>query len=236
MCGRYTLTTSFGDLWHRFCMQREELPYIPRYNIAPSQDVLVVLNDGDIHSAFLRWGLIPAWTKNVVDTYQMINARMETIAMSPVFAGLLRRQRCLVLADGFYEWKKGAKAKVPMRIVLKSGEPFAFAGLWDEWKSLTGEVIRSCTIITTKPNDLVAPIHNRMPAILAPETERVWLESSIRDPQILRECLGPYPSDKMIAYPVSTVVNSPSNDCAACINQAPYGPLNHQAVETFWAI
>ena len=161
MCGRYSLILTIGELQNRFEFDGERLGYAPAYNIAPTQNVLTVVG-----GEYMRWGLIPLWAKDMSIGSRMINARSETVAEKPSFRNALRRRRCLVLADGFYEWQRVGKSKRPMRIVMRSGEPFAFAGLWETWKDPEGTVIPSCTIITTTPNDLLRPIHNRMPVIL----------------------------------------------------------------------
>ena len=194
------------------------ISYEPRYNIAPTQQVLTVVNDeGENQARLMRWGLIPFWAKDAKIGNKMINARSETLAESKVFKQPLQQQRCLILADGFYEWFKEGKQKTPMRIVLKTGEPFAFAGLWSRWKFPDGEPIHSCTIITTKPNGLVEPIHDRMPVILSPEAAPVWLDPGINDPDRLSKLLIPYPSDEMKAYAVLDAVNSSRSDTPECI-------------------
>ena len=236
MCGRYTLIASQDAIQGAFDIKLEGFDWMrhfPRYNIAPSQGVLVVVNSPDqtLMNAeqpqtisrgarvadLFRWGLIPFWAKDPAIGNRMINARSETLAKKPAFRTSLRKKRCLVVADGFYEWRADAGKKVPMRIALKSGEPFAFAGLWDEWKAPTGEPVRSCTIITTTPNELMADIHNRMPVILQSEAEKVWLDPDVQDAGLLASLLAPYPTDRMSAYRVSPLVNSPKNDSPECI-------------------
>jgi putative SOS response-associated peptidase YedK len=191
----------------------------PRYNVAPSQHVAVVPNNGENRIEFFRWGLIPSWAKDPKIGNRMINARSETLAEKPSFRVAYRRRRCLVLADGFYEWRKeaGRKTKTPMYIRLESGQPFAFAGLWEAWCSPEDQTVLSCTIITTTPNTLVEKIHNRMPVVLAPEAYDLWLDPGEQSPERLNEWLRPYPASQMSAYAVSTVVNSPSNDVPDCI-------------------
>jgi putative SOS response-associated peptidase YedK len=147
----------------------------------------------------------------------MINARAETVAEKPSFRRALQKRRCLILADGFYEWQKEGKKKIPMYIALKSHGPFGLAGLWETWKSPEGETIHSCTIITTTPNALMEAIHNRMPVILPRETEAVWLDRTVEKPQRLLPLLAPYDPDLMAAYAVSPLVNSPKNDAPACL-------------------
>lgn len=217
MCGRFTLTTDLDRLEERFAFRAADLSYAPRYNIAPTQPVLTLLNDGENRAGFLRWGLIPSWAKEAAIGDRMINARAETVAEKPSFRRALQKRRCLVLADGFYEWKKEGKKKTPMYIVLKPRESFGFAGLWEAWQAPSGETIHSCTIITTTPNALMESIHNRMPVILPREAESLWLDRSIEDPAALTQLLAPYPGEAMEAYAVSPLVNSPRNDTPACI-------------------
>lgn len=219
MCGRFTLTTSKERLEFRFQLANMyEIDHQPRFNIAPTQNVLAVVSDGEKNRAGqLRWGLIPSFTKDKSIGAKMINARAETIVEKPSFKRLLPRRRCLILADSFYEWRQTGENKVPMRARLKSGEPFAFAGLWDRWHSPDGEEITSCTIITTEANSLLAEIHPRMPVILDEEGERAWLDRSITDPILLQSYLKPYDSQLMEVYPVSPLVNSAKNDLPACI-------------------
>jgi len=217
MCGRFTLTTDLDRLEERFAFRAAHLSYTPRYNIAPSQPVLTLIDAQEHRAGFLRWGLIPSWAKDPGIGDRMINARAETVAEKPSFRRALQKRRCLVLADGFYEWRKEGKKKTPLLITLKSREPFAFAGLWETWKSPTGEAIHSCTIITTTPNTLLESIHNRMPVILPREVEARWLDRTVEDPQAWLQLLTPYPAEAMAAYPVSQLVNSPRNDTPACI-------------------
>jgi putative SOS response-associated peptidase YedK len=192
--------------------------YSPRYNIAPAQSVLTIIDDEGGHRAgLLRWGLIPAWAKDPTIGNRMINARAETVAEKPSFRRALQKRRCLVLADGFYEWRKEGRTKTPMFITLKSREPFAFAGLWETWEPPTGDPVRSCTIITTSPNSLMAAIHDRMPVILPRAAESLWLDRTVTDPQALLPLLAPYAAELMKAYAVSPLVNLPRNDTPACI-------------------
>ncbi|MBI3303843.1 MAG: SOS response-associated peptidase [Deltaproteobacteria bacterium] len=217
MCGRFTLTTDLDRLEERFAFRATNLPCVPRYNIAPSQPVLTVTKAEEQRAGFLRWGLIPSWAKDASIGDRMINARAETVAEKPSFRRALQKRRCLVLADGFYEWRKEGKKKTPLYIALKSHEPFGFAGLWETWKSPTGEAVHSCTIITTTPNALMESIHNRMPVILPREAEALWLDRAVEDPQALLPLLAPYLAEAMEAYAVSPLVNSPRNDTPACI-------------------
>lgn len=211
MCGRYSLTAELGELAERFEFDGDWDAFERRHNIAPTQEVLTVVGGGKRRGGFMRWGLIPHWAKDPKIGSRMINARAETVAEKPAFRNSLRRRRCLVLADGFHEWRRVGKTKTPMRIVMRSGEPFAFAGLWETWKDPEGTVIPSCTIITTTPNDLLRPIHNRMPVILPRELEEFWLDESVDDPGALTSALTSYPDHGMESYEVSSLVNSVAN-------------------------
>ncbi len=212
MCGRYSLITDLGELALQFEFDGDLLKFEPAYNVAPTQSVLTVLGGETRRGGFMRWGLIPHWAKNASIGSRMINARAETVAEKPAFRDALRRRRCLVLADGFYEWQRTGTGKRPMRIVLRTGEPFAFAGLWSSWRDPEGNSISSCAIITTTANDLLRPIHDRMPVILPKNMEDFWLDGSLDDPVPLGGVLIPYPDDAMEAYEVSTLVNSFAND------------------------
>lgn len=222
MCGRFTLTISPEQLQQAIPGLNVPSEMAPRYNIAPSQPVAVVPNDGQRRLDYYIWGLIPSWAKDPAIGNRMINARAETLAEKPSFRAAFRRRRCLIPADGFYEWQQtpGQKAKTPFYIRLKSGEPFAFAGLWENWNAPDGSQVLSCAIITTAPNALMEPIHNRMPVILPPAAYDRWLESDEQNPAALQNLLQPFPAQAMIAYPVSSLVNRPENDVAACIQPA----------------
>ena len=167
MCGRYTQTLAGPILLSRFRLEETVLDLKPRYNIAPGQEAAVVVREETTTLAAMRWGLVPSWAKEPAIGNRMINARAETITEKPSFKRLIERRRCLVPADGFYEWRREAKGKVPMRFILKSREPFAFAGLWDRWRNPEGAELRTFTIITTAANELMRPVHDRMPVILA---------------------------------------------------------------------
>jgi putative SOS response-associated peptidase YedK len=214
MCGRFTLTVDPADLQEAFPEFIFPAQAGPRYNIAPTQPVLVLPNDGTNTSDFFIWGLIPSWAKEPTIGSRLINARAETLAEKPAFRSAYRYHRCLIFADGFFEWQAslGNSGKVPHHIRLRSGKPFAFAGLWEHWQSPDGSEIKSATIITTSPNELMAPIHNRMPVILPHEAYPRWLDPKPLFPVDLNNLLIPYSSSEMIAYPVSTLVNSPAND------------------------
>jgi len=219
MCGRFTLTVDPGQLQEAFPWASIPEEFPPRYNVAPTQPVAVIPNDGQNRMDFFVWGLIPSWAKDPEIGNRLINARAETLAEKPTFRSAFKRRRCLVLADGFYEWQPetGKKTKIPMYIQLVSKKPFAFAGLWEIWKANDGSEIRSCTIITTRPNPLVEEIHNRMPVILDPKHYELWLSPEQKESGLLAPILQPYPANEMNAYPVSRLVNSPNNDQPDCI-------------------
>jgi len=219
MCGRFTLTVDPAELQDAFEDFKFPNKFAPRFNIAPTQPVLAIPNDGKNQADFFIWGLIPSWAKDPSIGNRLINARGETLAEKPAFRGGYKYKRCLVLANGFYEWKSepGTKTKTPYFIHLKSGNVFAFAGLWDEWHSPDGSTVRSCTIVTTAPNELMSKIHNRMPVILQPSDYAEWLDTAPRTPESLAHLIQPFSAKPMDAYPVSTLVNSPANDRAECI-------------------
>lgn len=214
MCGRFTLTVDPAELQDTFSNYTFPSRFAPRFNIAPSQPVLAIPNDGTNTADFFIWGLIPMWAKDPSIGNRLINARGETIAEKPSFRGSFKHKRCLILADGFYEWKASPvkKTKTPYFIHMKDRSPFAFAGLWDAWESPDGSSIRTCTIITTEPNELMATLHNRMPVILHPRDHAKWLDASHQTPENLLTLIKPYPADAMSAHPVSTLVNKPEND------------------------
>lgn len=213
MCGRFTLTENLEALVERFDIQSPlNFEYQPRYNIAPSQSVIAVINNEGLSiMGLLTWGLIPSWSKEK-SPYKMINARAETLAVKPSFKNLFKNRRCLIPADGFYEWKKENDKKSPYRIKMKDSKLFAMAGLWDGWVSPAGETIYTCTIVTTEANELIKPIHNRMPLILPREKEQLWLDSTIDAFNVFTDILKPYPANELHYYPVSSMVNSPKND------------------------
>ncbi|MCA9897857.1 MAG: SOS response-associated peptidase [Anaerolineales bacterium] len=193
-------------------------PSVPRYNIAPTQPVAAIrlAENGQREFTFFRWGLVPSWAKDLNIGSRMINARSETVAEKPSFRTAFKRRRCLIPADGFYEWQKQGSGKQPMFIRPVAERPFALAGLWEVWRDPDGSVLQTCTILTTTPNELMAPIHNRMPVIVEPEDFDLWLNPE-PDPEQGLHLLRPYPAEKMAAYPVSTVVNNPRNDMPDCI-------------------
>ena len=225
MCGRFTFTVELSELAQAFpWLTVPDADLVPRYNIAPTQPVPVVANRDNKTLEFFNWGLIPSWAKDTKIGSRLINARAETLADKPSFRAAYRRRRCLVFADGFYEWRKDATSegdhkahKVQVLIRLKTGEPFGFAGLWETWYSPEGDLVLSCAIITTTPNRLVQPIHTRMPVILQPEAYEKWLDPAEKKPDGLQPFLRPYPAEEMEAFTVSTLVNNPANDVPECV-------------------
>ena len=222
MCGRFTLTVDPAELKEALAGFKFPAKFVARYNVAPTQPVLAIPNDGKNTADFFVWGLIPSWAKDPAMGNRLINARGETLAEKPAFRGGYKYKRCLILADGFYEWKSqpGTKTKGPYFIHVKQGPVFAFAGLWDEWHSPDGAAVRSCTIVTAAPNELMAKIHNRMPVILQSRDYAEWLDAAPRPPDSLAHLLQPFPAAQMEAYPVSTLVNNPANDLAECMAPA----------------
>lgn len=215
MCGRYALYADYATILERFGIEESavgETEYSPSYNIAPSQRVLAVVNDGVKNRlGYLKWGLVPPWAKDQKIGSKMINARAETAAEKPSFRHAFKKKRCLVIADAFYEWQRTDEGKIPMLVRLKSGKPFAFAGLWETWQSPEGEIVNSCTILTTQANGLMGTIHDRMPVMLSEEGEKLWLDPE-QDPRILEELLKPFDSEEMEAFEVSDAVNSPKHN------------------------
>ena len=213
MCGRFTLTADQDSFEDRFSLTRFDLGWVPSFNIAPTQEVLTVTNDGsENRPQLMRWGLVPSWAKDPKIGNRMINARSETLAEKPSFRTAFKRRRCLIPADGFYEWKREGKAKKPMLITANPGGLFAFAGLWETWKQPDDSWLLTCAIITTSANEFMKSIHDRMPVILPRESEASWLDPEEQDTAMLSELLLPYDSDRMEAYEVSTLVNSPRNN------------------------
>jgi putative SOS response-associated peptidase YedK len=229
MCGRFTLTAEGKKLAEAFAGYKFTAAHRQRFNIAPTQDVEVILNDGAGEIVLARWGLVPRWNKEPGGGSGVINARSESVADKPLFRGPFRRQRCLVLADGFYEWKAvpRQRLKLPYHIRLRSAEPFAFAGLWDRWRAADGSDVLTCAILTTEPNDLMRQIHNRMPVILPPDVYPEWLASGEVSPDALCPLLKPFPSAAMEARVVSPRVNNPRFDDPSCLDpqatQADFG-------------
>lgn len=220
MCGRFSQSKSAETIAQVF--QVNNVPALtPRYNIAPTQQIQTILQNAEQSQRefqMLHWGLIPSWAKDPKMGARMINARAETVTEKPSFRAAFKQRRCLILADGFYEWQQQEKNKQPFYFRMNDEHPFAFAGLWEHWKSGDGEVIDSCTILTTEPNDLMRPVHNRMPVIIDPKDYDLWLDTEVKKPELLQPLLRSYSAEEMTAYPVSTKVNKPVNDSAELIN------------------
>ncbi len=212
MCGRFTLGATPRDVVDRFNVVQTLYDLTPRYNIAPTQPVGAVIEEDGRTLQGCQWGLVPFWADDPSIGNRLINARADTLRKKPAFRSSFKRRRCLIPADGFYEWQRRPRGKVPVCIRRADGGLLAFAGLWDEWQSPDGSPLRSCAIVTTDPNDLMAKIHNRMPAILAPDDEAAWLDPANQDTTALAEMLRPFPSDAMTCYPVSRRVNNPAHD------------------------
>jgi putative SOS response-associated peptidase YedK len=225
MCGRFTLRAPASVIAEQFSLF--ELPPLqPRFNIAPTQPVPVVrANPQQVqtHREFvlLHWGLVPSWAKDRAIGSRMINARAETAAEKPAYRSALRRRRCMVVADGFYEWQTVGKHRQPMFIHLRDDRPMALAGLWESWEGADHTLLESCTILTTEANDLIRPIHDRMPVIVAPEDYQRWLDPELQKPEQIVPLLRPYPSEPLETYAVSTLVNSPARDDERCVARVP---------------
>jgi putative SOS response-associated peptidase YedK len=223
MCGRFTQTTTPEVIAQQFHVAEPPL-FKPRYNIAPSQSVAAIRIEPDTTSrklVMLRWGLIPSWAEDPKIGLQCINAKAETVAEKPSFRAAFKKRRCLVIVTGFYEWQIQGRSKQPMWIGLKSQRPFAFAGLWEHWQPPKGTDIESCTILTTEPNALMRPIHNRMPVILSPASYDQWLDPTVQQTEPLMALLRAYSNDELMAYPVSTLVNNPRHDAPQCLEPVP---------------
>jgi putative SOS response-associated peptidase YedK len=219
MCGRYTLHHSVEAIAERFNVTNVAFYPGPRYNIAPTQEIAAIIGDDERTLRGFVWGLVPFWAKDPQIGNRMINARAETVAEKPAYKHALARRRCLIPADGFYEWMRTGDHRTPMHIRFRDERLFAFAGIWERWAAAGGEELLTCSIVTVEPNRVVAPIHNRMPAILAPEDEAAWLATNHTPAQLL-EMLRSYEPEEMVAFPVSRRVNSPSIDDAECIEEA----------------
>lgn len=214
MCGRFTLTVPPKALAEQFLVDSVP-PLLPRYNVAPTQPVAVVrIRPGHLarELALLQWGLIPSWAEDPAIGARLINARAESVAEKPAFRTAFKYRRCLVVADGFYEWKGKGRARQPYYFRLKSEKAFALAGLWEHWEGADGSYIETCSIITTDANPLVRPIHDRMPVIIQPGDYDLWIDPKMQKADRLTPLLLPYPAGEMLTYPVSTRVNSPFDD------------------------
>lgn len=214
MCGRYRLTRKKEILAEHFGIEPDE-NWQPRYNVAPAQDVTVIRQDPEQPkrvASTMRWGLIPFWSKDPKMGYKMINARCEGIEEKPAFKEALRKRRCLIPADGFYEWQKSGGTKKPFCFTMADDSLFAFAGIWERWKDPEGKWIETCSIITTTPNKLTEDVHDRMPVILHPEDYDLWLDPGFHDAATLTGLLKPYEAEAMKRFEVSTRINSVEND------------------------
>jgi len=223
MCGRYILTTP-GEVLAELFELDEKPPIKPRYNIAPTQEVAIVRAGatGGRELAFVQWGLVPHWAKERAIGNRMINARAETLADKPAFRDAYKRRRCLIPADGFFEWQKVVGGKRPWLLRLAGGGPFAFAGLWSRWRDREGgDSLESCAIVTTTPNALLEPIHDRMPVVLPPSAYGAWIDPELQEVEGLTPLLVPFPADTMRAIPVTRWVNDPSHDDPRAIEADP---------------
>ena len=224
MCGRYRLTAKERYLRDHFGLE-EDPAWSPRWNIAPTQQVATIRQHRSEPTrifGLMRWGLIPYWAKDASIGMKTINAMSETAGDKPAFRDAIRRRRCLIPADGFFEWKHlEAREKQPYQFAMADGAPFAFAGLWERWLAPDQQTVESCTILTTRPNSLVSDVHDRMPAILTPEDYELWLDPGITSPERVFDCLRPFDSNLMKKHPVSTRVNRPENDDEECVREVP---------------
>lgn len=221
MCGRFAQRTPTKTLVKEF--QVNDMPDIePRYNIAPTQDILSIrqIDDGR-EAAMLKWGLVPSWAKDVSTGAKLINARSETVTEKPSFREAFKKRRCIIPADGFYEWQRTGGKKQPYFFRMQNEHPFGFAGLWEKWKATDGQVLETCTILTTEANEVLQPVHDRMPVILHREDYELWLDSDVRKMDLVKELLSPYPASEMMSYPVGTSINSPLNQGVELIEQVP---------------
>ena len=227
MCGRFTLHTEPGTIAAQFALF-DLRPFEPRYNIAPTQNVPVVRLAQDVavparRLDWLRWGLVPGWADDPSIGNRMINARADKAAEKPAFRAAFRHRRCLVVADGFYEWHTVGRRKQPYYIQLRDGRPFAFAGLWEVWEGSANSSLETCTLLTTDANELLRPIHDRMPVILPESAYELWLDPAVQEPDRLKPLLVPYPSEEMSLCPVSSRVNKAEFDSPECIAEVNEG-------------
>jgi len=210
MCGRFVRSSPIEKIITEFRVKKTLDQTGPSYNIAPAQDILIINHEGEKQLIACTWGFIPSWAKDPSIGHKTINARAETVAEKPMFRSAFRKHRCLVIADGFYEWEKKEKKKVPFYIRLRTAKPFGFGGLYSHWTSPEGKTVCTCTIITTTANALIEAIHDRMPVIIPKDKEDLWLDPEMKDDDILLDLLKPYPAELMEMYEVSTNVNIPA--------------------------
>jgi putative SOS response-associated peptidase YedK len=227
MCGRFRLSRHKEILAEYFGMDFDALEWHPRYNIAPTQQVPVITQDGEVRKvSLMRWGLVPSWSADLSGGAGMINARSETAAEKPSFREAMQRRRCLIPADAFYEWQRSTSAKQPFCIEVGDAELFAFAGLWDSWQGPDGKPVETCTILTTTANEAIADVHDRMPVILPREKFERWLDSRMQDAEEAAKMLGPYDVGRTNRHPVGTSVNRVANDGPECSAPTPLAPVN----------
>ena len=220
MCGRFVRKCSIDEIKDEFDIGEVAWASEPSYNVAPMQDIAGIINkEGTNRLVKFRWGLVPFWAKDPSIGNRMINARSETLVTKPSFSKIFKNQRCLIVADGFYEWKIENDKKIPLYIHLRSDKPFGLAGLYSTWKDKEGGVLATCTIITTLPNELLMPIHNRMPVIIDPLSRKTWLDNEISEPDQLMPLLKPYNASEMEAYTVSRQMNKPDYNSPDCIKR-----------------
>jgi putative SOS response-associated peptidase YedK len=217
MCGRFTQSLTGEAIAQAFDL--DDIPnWTPRYNLAPTQNVPVILmSEAGRTFKSLRWGLVPSWAKDLAIGARMINARSETVTEKPSFRSAFKKRRCLIAADGFYEWQKEQGKKQPFYFRLENGQPFGLAGLWEQWQAPEGDVWQTCTILTTDANSLLSQVHDRMPVMLHPEDYDRWLDPQNQSTEALQSLLRPYEAEAMVAYAVSPIVNSPTHDQPDCI-------------------
>jgi putative SOS response-associated peptidase YedK len=217
MCGRFVLISDLAEITTEFDVQEISGNLQRSYNIAPGHTIAAIIDDGSKRLIQLTWGLIPSWAKDPSIGNKLINARGETVAEKPSFKAAFKKRRCLIVANGFYEWQKRGKIKIPVFVRLKSDKPFGFAGLYETWISPDKQELCTCTIITTEANELLQPIHNRMPVIVPKDQENIWLDSEKDDTTHVFSILKPYAHNEMVAYEVSSLVNSPQHNSPDCI-------------------
>jgi putative SOS response-associated peptidase YedK len=220
MCGRFTQRQPTAKLGKEFGV--EEVPEVEaRYNIAPTQEVLGVYESPDGREmTFYKWGLIPSWAKDTSMGTRLINARSETVTEKPAFRQAFKQRRCIIPTDGFYEWQRTEARKQPFFFRMHDERPFGFAGLWEHWEGEGDQIINSCTILTTEANEVLRPVHDRMPVILHPEDYELWLDTDVRKLDLVKEVMKPYPAREMVGYPVSISINSPRSQGAELIKRA----------------
>jgi putative SOS response-associated peptidase YedK len=219
MCGRFRLSRRKQLVEEYFDCSSDESDWSPRYNIAPTQPIPVIRQNPKEpirELSLMRWGLLPSWAKDSSSAARMINARSETAGTKPAFRDALKSRRCLIPADGFYEWVRTGKSKQPYCFEVNDGEMFAFAGIWDRWRESSGKTVESCSILTTIPNAVTSAVHNRMPVILDPDAYDLWLDPGMRDVSAVSELLKPYDARLMRCFPISTRINHVANDDAEC--------------------